>query len=340
MKHASLVVGALLAGVLLAPDAFAQRKAARGVTPTTFNGWSNALLLESRDAESKAVIVPGIGGRVMSYGLRGENLLWVNPDAAGKTPASGGGDFQPGGFACDVGPEVAGVPPHPNLLTGPFEASPKRPYTVLLKGAKEESIQVEFEKEVVFDPANGDLGFVHRMKNTGERDSAFCFAHRIACKPGGFVLLPLNKRSRFAAGWSMRRDASAGNRASYDGETPTSDSVQILDGVLVAQTGRGSARIGADSDGQWVAYVVGRDLFIVHFPIYSSAVYSEGGNTVTVAWNEQFTEIQPLSPEARLRSRKSYDFPMKWSIMELPAAVTTPEQARALVDKIPGSPFL
>ena len=114
----------------------------------------------------------------------------------------------------------------------------------------------------------------------------------------------------------------------------------MLDGVLVARPGGSATKIGADSDAQWMAYVHGRTLFMIHFPYYSGAVYSEGGNSVAVAWDETQTELQPMSPEARLRTRKSYEFPIKWSLIELPAEVTTHEQARALADKVPSSPFL
>jgi hypothetical protein len=197
---------------------------------------------------------------------------------------------------------------------------------------------VKLEKEIQFDPATGDVGFVHRMRNMSERDSAYCFWHRIACRPGGFVLLPLNANSRFPAGWSQRQVVDG--KASYDGNQPQSGAVRLLDRVLVARTGDHGTTVGTDGDGQWVAYALGRTLFVVHFPVYSSATYSEGGNTVTVTWDATKTELQPFSPEARLRSRKTYEFPLKWSIIELPAEVTTHEAARALVEQIPGSPFL
>ncbi len=338
MNRTSLLLSALVAVSLTSTPLVAQRVDVRGVTRAPFNGWSDALVMESRDAPARAVLVPAVGGRVLFYGIRNENMLWTNPNAGGKLFEPGDAPFDPGGFICAIGPEVASLPDHPLTLLGNYSWSGKKKSLIALKGPEDKAIGVEMEKEISYDPSTGDLGFVHRIKNISERDAAYCFWHRIACQPGGFALLPVNKKSRFPAGWSIRREA--GGRLSYDGTTPESSAVQILDGILVARTGGSATKIGADSDGQWLAYVRGRTLFIIHFPYYSSAVYSEGGNSITVAWDESKTELQPLSPEARLRTRKSYDFPIKWSLVELPTEVTTPEQARALADQVPGSPFL
>ncbi len=340
MKSVYLLFAAGLLVSLDLPSAQAQRIRARGVTQGEFKGWSDALVLQSRSAPAKAIVVPDVGGRVMSYGLHDQNVLWVNPDTEGWALASHPDGFQPGGFQCDLGPSVAGWPLHPSSWVGPYEWTAKRNYHIGLKAPRDEILHVEMEKEIQFDPATGDVGFTHRIKNVGELDSAYCLWHRIACQPGGFVLLPLNPKSRFPAGWSQRRVVNG--RRTYDGEHPESAAIRLLDGVLVARTGGPETTVGVDSTAQWLAYAVGRTLFVIHFPTYtgSSAVYSEGGNTATATWTEQWTELQPFSPEARLRPRKTYDFPLKWSLIELPVPVTNADEARALVDKIPGSPFL
>jgi len=338
MKRFPLFLPALLALALVTPSTLAQKVDVRGVSRGTFGGWSNVLIMESKDAAAKAVLAPSVGARILSYGLKSENILWLNPNAAGQLYKPGDAPFDPGGFVCAIGPEVASLPDHPLTLLGEYTWTTRKKSFVLLKGPEDKAIGVEMEKEVAYDIATGDLGFVHRIKNISDRDAAFCFWHRIACQPGGFALFPVNKKSRFAAGWAIRQ--SDNGKLSYDGAKPESAAVQVLNGVLVARTGGPATKIGADSDSQWMAYAHGRTLFIIHFPYYSGAVYSEAGNSVAVAWDETKTELQPIGPEARLRSRKSYEFPIKWSLVELPAEVTTHEQARALADQVPSSPFL
>lgn len=337
MKPHFLLIGLLLAAGLGPVSEAADKTAGRSAKRVEFSGWSDAIALASRESVPSATVVPSVGGRVMFYGRRGENILWVNPETVGRTLASAGGIFQPGGFQCDLGPEVAGLPVHPELWVGAYEATRRKDDLYILRAPTDRALPVEMEKGIRFDPSTGDVGFLHRIKNNVERDAAYSLWHRIACQPGGFVVLPLNRKSRFPAGWSMQRQKDG--KLSYDGASPESPAVRILDGILVAKTGGPATKIGADSDAQWVAYARGRTFFIIHFPMYSSATYSEGGNSVTVSWDERMTELQPHSPEARLRSRRTYEFPSKWSLVELPAEVTTPEDARALASTVPGSPF-
>lgn len=313
------------------------RNSTRGTASADANGWPGAITLESKDAPSKAILVPGVGGRVVFYGVRGDNVLWLNPDAAGKKFETGGVEFEPGGFYCDLGPESALFPPHPGLTIGPWDFSIKKNFRVTLKSPEDKALGVELERDVVFDPRSGELGFIHKIENRKERDAAHTFWHRIACRPGGFVLTPLNKKSRFPAGWAV--GTHFGGRPGFDANKPEVAGVRVLDGVLVAKTGSGTAKIGVDGDAQWVAYATGRTLFLIHYPVYSSATYSYGGNSVVIGWDERRTELQPLSAEARVRPRKTADFPLKWSLIELSTPVSTHEEARALVEKIPSSPF-
>ncbi len=338
MKSNCIHLLAFAALTLAALPADAQRIRARGVSHTEFHGWTNSLLVESRDALPRIIIVPQLGGRIMAYGVGDQNILWTNPDAAGQTLATAGPALDPGGFLCDIGPETARWPVHPELLLAPYEWSARRPYRVVLTSPRDETLRVELERDVQFDPTTGDVGFTHRLKNIGDEDTAYCLWHRIACQPGGFVLIPMNPNSRFPAGWSIQRRSDG--RLTYDGTEPSAPGVRVMDGVLVAQTDSEPAKVGTDGNGQWAAYARGRTLFVVHFPVYSTATYSEGGNTATASWDSSKVELQPMSPEARLRPRRSYEFPLKWSLIHLPSEVRTPEEARALVNQIPGSPFL
>ncbi len=334
----SLTAAIGFAVAFASPTTLAQKVDIRGVTRGTFAGWSDVLLMESKNSAVRAVLAPSVGARVLAYGFGKENILWTNPNAAGNQYKPGDAPFDPGGFACAIGPEVVSHPDHPLTLLGAYSWSTRKKAFVVLKGPEDPAIGIEMEKEVAYDPASGELGFVHRIKNISDRDAAFCLWHRIACQPGGFAFFPINKKSRFASGWAIRDDI--GGKIHYEGSNPESPAVRVLDGILVARTGGTLTKIGADSAAQWLAYAHGRTLFVIHFPFYSSAVYSDAGHSVAVAWDETKTELQPLSPEARLRSRKSYEFPIKWSLIALPAEVTSHEAARSLVDLIPSSPFL
>jgi len=98
-------------------------------------------------------------------------------------------------------------------------------------------------------------------------------------------------------------------------------------------------KVGTDTHDGWIAYVRGRILFIKFFPVYPKGEYSDGGNTLEFYCSATLAELEPLSPETRLKSGEEYQFPEKWVLLDLPQEVTTYEQARAAVKRIPKSPF-
>jgi hypothetical protein len=116
------------------------------------------------------------------------------------------------------------------------------------------SVGVRLDKEFVIDSDTGDLGVTQRLRNVVTNDVSFCLWDRTLCKGGGFAMFPLNGKSRFRAGWSIRRGPAG--RYQYDGEKPSDGRPRILDGVLVAQVRLPDARelkAGADSEAGWIA---------------------------------------------------------------------------------------
>src|SRR5262249_40761411 len=145
------------------------------------------------------------------------------------------------------------------------------------------------------------------------------------------VLLPLNKKSRFSAGWSLRRKAATG--FTFDGATPFSPNVRVLDGMLVAKAAGEPIRLGVDSDAGWVAYARETVLFVKFFAHTAEGAYTDG-NSVEVSWNAQSVELEPRSPEVQLRRFSPYGFTGRWMLLPLDKPVSSFDQARALADRI------
>ncbi|MHB8522658.1 MAG: hypothetical protein ACYDH9_18120 [Limisphaerales bacterium] len=309
----------------------------KNVQVRTYLGWTNSLSLASDDAKVKLIVAPAVGGRIARYELKGESIIFENPDSAGKTLANTKGSFWVGGYQCDLGPEIRGIPDHRQLWMGDYEWRAPRDNTVVVTSLPDAALGIRMEKEILLDPENGDVGLTQRMKNISDRETAFCLWDRTLCNGGGFVLFPLRKASRFPASWSIRRTIDG--KFVYDGEHPHSPKVKILDGVLVAQADGAATKVGADSDAGWIAYARGRVLLVKFFPVFAGGNYSDGGNSVEAYFDDHVAELEPLSPEVRLHPGESYQFPEKWSLIELKSEVTTFAQARALAKKIPASPF-
>jgi hypothetical protein len=321
---------------------FAAEPAAKttGVTQEIYGGWMDGLTL--RGGDTKAVIVPAVGGRVLSYALNGENILFDNAEA-GRLSVLNPASFFSGGYQLDVGPELRGLPSHPWLWQGPWGWRAPRPLTVQVFSDSELTVGVQLEKEFVMDPDTGELGVTQQMRNVVSNDVSFCLWDRTVCKGGGFVILPLNSRSRFKAGWAIRQGSKVAEYR-YEGDKPADARVRVLDRVLVAQAralpDAPELKLGADSDAGWIAYARGKVLLVKYFPVFPGANYSDGGNTVEFYCNDRMAELEPLSPEVTLKPGGTYGFPEKWTLLELDREVKTHEQARALVKKIPRSPFV
>lgn len=302
-----------------------------GVFVGFYRGWSNSILLQATNGSADAIIVPDVGGRVLHYGIGGDNILFEPAEGAGRTLDRSSPGFPAGGYQCDIGPESAGLPEHPHLWQGRHTWQSPGEWTVLVASGKDSVLGVEVSKSIRLDPETGTLHFIQWLENKLPREVTFCLRDRTLCKGGGFVLLPLNKKSRFSAGWSLRRKTGAG--FSYDGATPFSPNVRVLEGMLVARTDGEPIRFGADSDAGWVAYTRGPSLFVKFFAHTADGAYSDG-NSVEVSWNAQSVELEPRSPEVRLRRFNPYAFAGRWMLLPLDKPVTSFDQARALADRI------
>jgi hypothetical protein len=281
--------------------------------------------------------VPAIGGRIVQYSLNSEGIIYEHPGAEGKTLAASKGTFFVGGAQVDIGPETRGIPEHPMLWFGPWHWASKRSFALLFNSDSDAITGVQLGRDLVINPEDGALGINSWMKNVSETNISYSIWDRTMCKPAGYVLVPLNRKSRFAAGWRIRNKVD--DRFVDESKDLRSPFAKVLDHVLVAKTGGLATRIGADSDAGWIAYARGRLLFVKYFPYESGKSYGDGGSSVSVYFDQSMTEFGPLSPEATLKPGETYAFPEQWILISLKETVTTFEKARALVKKIPDSPF-
>jgi len=303
----------------------------------TYFGWPNCLVLEAADPEVRAIVAPAVGGRIVHYSHKGNNIIFENPASEGKTLANTKDGFWVGGHQCDLGPELRGIPDHKILWAGQYEGGANKDYTVTVISEPDATLGIQTGKEIVIDPEAGHLGIMQWMKNVSDKETSFCFWDRTLCKGGGFVFFPLNRKSRFPAKWSIR--SKIDDQYVYDGKKPDSPNVKVIDDVLVAKTTGSATKVGADSDAGWIAYTRDRILFVKYFPYDPKGKYTDGGNSVELYFDQSVAELEPLSPEVKLNPGQTGSFPEQWVLIPLKKSITTFEEARALVRRVPRSPF-
>lgn len=309
-----------------------------GVEVREYTGWKQSVYLNASERPVQMVMIPQVGGRIVHFSLNGENILFENTASLGKTLLTSVVPLWVGGYQCDFGPEMRGIPEHSDLSMGTYGWEATGKFAAKSFVTNDPVLGVSLEKQFLLAPDSGDLGLIQKWRNTSATNQSYCLWDRTACKNGGYVFFPVNKKSRFKAGWSIRYQAANG-KYFYESQTPYLSGVRVIDGVLVAQAIGMVTKIGADSDAGWMAYTRGNQLFIKYFPYYSKGRYTESGNSVELYFDQQLMEFGPVSPETELAPGGEFAFPEKWVLIGLKKEITSFEEARKLVKKIGRSPF-
>ncbi len=288
-------------------------------SPVIFSG--GRVTIQAPAAKVAAVAAPDLGGRIISYQLDGQEIL-----------------AKERGFQLDIGPEMRQIPAHPALWAWEYAAAPLGTSALRLTSQADGALGLQVVKEVGIDPASGALEVVGKMRNVSKPETSFCFWDRTLCVGGGWTLLPMNPSSRFAAGWVQGRRQGP-NLWDYDGDKPSHPNIQVMDGVLVVKTGGREQKVGTDTMDGWIAYARGRLLFVKYFPCYPAGKYTDGGLTLAHYFRENVAELEPISPEVVLKQGQEYVFPQMWVLIPLEREIESFAEARALVARLPKSPF-
>lgn len=307
-----------------------------GVEVREYTGWQSSIFLDT--GEVVAVVTPAAAGRVMRYALNYDNIIYEKPETAGRVLTDENDPWSFGGYQVDIGPELRGIPRHDELWRGVYSWHVPDPYSARVTSKPDKGTGVQLIKDFVMDPGNGDLGIVQTMKNISDKDISYCLWDRTLCLGGGFAIVPINKNSQFKNGWAMRVGERNKNWR-YDGTVRSPREVEVMRGHAIIRCQGPATKIGLDSTEGWVAYARGRMLFVKYFPYFANGNYSDGGCSVEVFFNEQFAELEPLSPEVTLKPGEEYSFPEQWVLIELDRAVNTHKDARKILKLIPPSPF-
>lgn len=278
-------------------------------------------VLEAPAAKVVAIATPAAAGRITTYSLDGENIL-----------------LKDRGFLLDVGPEMRQIPPHPKLDRERYAAKALGTSSFRLTSEPDAGLGLQIVKEVGIDASTGALELVGKMRNISKQETSFCFWDRTLVAGGGWALLPVNPKSRFPAKWVLGKRKGA-NLWDYDGEKPAHEAMKLIDGVLVVKTGGPEQKVGTDTMEGWIAYARGKLLFVKYFPCYPAGRYTDGGLSLAHYYREGFSELEPISPEVTLKPGQEYVFPQAWALIPLEKEVTSFEEARALVARLPRSPF-
>jgi hypothetical protein len=187
------------------------------------------------------------------------------------------------------------------------------PLSVRLTSAEDEATGLQLTKVVELAPSSAGVTLTTTMKNVSEKELAYCLWDR-TMTGATYGFFELNPESRFPARWSMR--VGQPGTWSYEGKTPGSPRVEIVDNLLITVPGKKMEKVAADSMAGWIAGYRDGWLYVKRFPVFPKGDYADGGNSVEF-WVDAAgtrTEIEPLSPKVNLRPGETYSFVEKWDL--------------------------
>ena len=284
-----------------------------------YRGWENCYRLSNDVAE--VIVVPESGGRVLTYSVNGQNILYVNRAHDGKTLADLEEKwFDPDGGRFDVGPEAITSRLHLLTWLGAWEAEIIGDYALRIVSQPDTSLGIQLTREFTLDKESSYLTVRQTMRNISDHDTEWCFWSRTLTKGWGMLLVPLNPESKFPHGW-----AKYVWRKGIETEAPRDDRVVVSDGLLTVRAVGTSAKYGTDSSAGWMAYAKDGLLFVKRFRYFPEETYNDGaGFSVEIYITDHMCELEPLSPRAILRPNEAYSFTEHWWLLEYGPAEKLP----------------
>jgi hypothetical protein len=322
---------------------FATIAEAQTARPSNYKGWKT-LVLENDLV--RLHIVPGIGGRVIQYGLGEKEFFWVNPTLTGKmSPQTGldpdggwmnyGGDkLWPAPQGWDNDQQWPG-PPDAVLDGLPYRAETEvGSAAVRLTSRDDPRSGIRFSRRIRLHPSSTRVSIEATMTNIDDQPRRWgIWAHTQldAGLPDSDdynrlmrAWCPINPRSRFDRGYQVIFGEKDNPSFEADAER----------GLMKVSYQYTVGKIGLDSHAGWVATVDGRegDVFVQRFKFEPNRAYPEDSSVEfwhngvgrIYAYNKWMEmaddrdenpyvfESEVLSPFARLQPNESYKWAYDW----------------------------
>ncbi len=330
MKRA-LFGAALVTWICVLPTAIGQNTGKTGAAFVDYCGYSNCIRLENDN--TRVILSPHCGGRVLEYSLNGKNSLYINPNQNGWVYHPGKETIDPSGGRLDIGPEKT-IPAHPNLWLGKWAAEITGPRAARMISCMDSDTGTQLTREFTLDESSSKLTVTQTIKNISKETKHFCHWSRTLAVGGGICIIPLTPNSRFPNNYIMYESGSFINYQPRDPNILVSD-----DYIKILGTPR-FPKLGMDSYAGWLCYLTRDDLmFVKRFETYPDRVYNEiAGLTISIwYYKDVMCELEPIGPREDIQPEQSVSFTEQWWLIpyEFPKkpADINPQQVAQAVQK-------
>lgn len=286
-----------------------------GTAIIKYRGYKNCI--ELRNSNVRVILGPQMGGRILSYELNGNNVLYEDPELDGviytpgeRTPGTDAGRF-------DIGPEHL-VPRRPALSVGKWEGKISGIREADLISQKDTSTGVQIIRNFRLDENSSRLYVTQTIRNVSETVKYYSHWSRTFAEGGGISLTPLNSRSRFPKGYlNIKAESGTGVMDYRPADEPN---VRVRNGILEIIGAPGHPEFAMDVSDGWTAYITkDNQLFVKKFPVYPDRIYGEMSASNVVIWyntQERMCEIEPIGPWETIRPGEQVSFTETWYLFD------------------------
>jgi len=290
-----------------------------------FAGYTNCLLLHNK--ETKVVLGPHCGGRILSYSWQGREAIPLNPAQNGYIWRPGVQIVDPYGGRFDIGPEMT-IGRHLDLWLGPWRAQFTGPREAVMISRPDRQLGVQLIRFFRLDPAGSHLRCTQKIINRSAHTLRICHWSRTFAQGQGICLVPLNPYSRFPKGY-----LTYGPGAVMDFRPVPNENVRIREGFLEIRGDPPFSKFMMDTEPGELAYLMRHNvIFIKKWPVYPSRAYGEMcAATLSIYYYpsieerrkppEQralpldFCELEPIGPLEILKPSESALFSEDWWLL-------------------------
>jgi hypothetical protein len=277
-----------------------------------------------------------VGGRVLKYGWRGKDALYLNPAEANWNPDAPNSPKVTSAGRFDIGPEYL-IPKRDVLWSGTWQAEITGPRSARLTSQRDTATGVQLIRDFQLDAVTSHLSCTQTIHNVSQATTEWCHWSRTFARTGGIAVVPLSKGSKFPNGYVLYQQGKSHTIALK----PEDAAIQRQENFLVVTGPPAFPKLGFDSHAGWFAYQLPDDLaFVKRFVTYPDRVYNEiAGLTISI-WYPQPTqtpavELEPIGPRERLQPGETAGFTEHWWLIENAFPKSgAPLDAKALGDKI------
>jgi len=272
-------------------------------------GYSSCVVLTNA-AQTRVVIVPQAGGRILEYACNGRNVLYLDPAQAGWTAASGKPAPDPCGGRFDVGPEFI-LPRRPALWLEAWDVIEVSARTATLRSAIDPATGLQVTRTFILDENSTRLRCRQTMRNCTAHTVTCCYWSRTLATGHGIVLIPLSPWSRFPKHYIMYGPGPVMNYM------PDDPAIRQREGFLEIFGPPERPKLGLDAQTGCIAYATREDLlFIKRFTVYPERPYAEmAGLTISIWYKETSRcELEPIGPLETLEPHAEASFEESWAL--------------------------